>query len=100
MNEAQWTFHEELKRRGIHRNIDLFFGRKKQISTANKKEMDMENPGDGIRNQIDYIPISKRLCSAEIYPGTNCGSDFVPMVVYFKLKLKTTTKVRQKTHQT
>jgi hypothetical protein len=49
-------------------------------------------PGDRQRNQIDYILIQSRfrnaILSAKSMPGADCGSDHVPVVCTFNLKLK------------
>ena len=67
---------------------------KHMVSATNKKEMDMKNPGDGSRNQIDYILISKRfrnvLLSTKTYPGQDCYSDHFPVAAKFKLELEKT----------
>ena len=43
-----------------------------------------KGPGDGVRNQIDYITMNKRFWNAitqvKGYPGADCGSDHVPKV--------------------
>ena len=52
-----------------------------------------KSPGDGVRNQIDYITISKRFRNAitqvKGYPGADCESDHVPIVPTMKVKLRT-----------
>ena len=49
-------------------------------------------PGNRFRNQIDYFTINQRfrnsVTKVETYPGADCGSDHVPVVVDVKLKLK------------
>ncbi len=51
-----------------------------------------KSPGDGIRNQIDYITINKRFRNSiqqvKGYPGADCGSDHVLLVSLLKLNLK------------
>ena len=51
-----------------------------------------QSPGDRVRNQIDYILISKRfrnaLISTKTRPGADCESDHVPVVSRIRLKLK------------
>ena len=48
-----------------------------------------KSPGDGVRNQIDYITINKRFRNSILqvkgYPG---GSDHVPMVATLRMKLR------------
>ena len=52
-----------------------------------------KSPGDGVRNQIDYITMNKRFHNAitqvKGYPGADCGSDHVPIVATMKVKLRT-----------
>ena len=52
-----------------------------------------KSPGDGVRNQIDYITMNKRFRNAitqvKGYPGADCGSDHVPIVATMKVKLRT-----------
>ena len=51
-----------------------------------------KSPGDGVRNQIDYITINKRFCNSIIqvkgYPGADGGSDHVPIVATLRMKLR------------
>ena len=53
----------------------------------------LKSPGDGVRNQIDYIMMNKRFHNAitqvKGYPGADCGSDHVPIVATMKVKLRT-----------
>ena len=53
----------------------------------------MEEPGDGVRNQIDYITVNIRFCNATTqvkgYAGADCGSDHIPIVATMKVKLRT-----------
>ena len=50
------------------------------------------SPGDGCRNQIDYIMIKQRFRNAmhrvRTYPGTDCRSDHMLLATKMKLKLK------------
>ena len=50
------------------------------------------SPGDRYRNQIDYVTINKRfrnsITQARTYPGADCASDHVPVVVDMKMRLK------------
>ena len=52
-----------------------------------------KSPGDGVRNQIDYITMNKMFRNAitqvKGYPGADCGSDHVPIVATMKVKLRT-----------
>ena len=52
-----------------------------------------KGPGDGVRNQIDYITMNKRFRNAitqvKGYAGSDCGSDHVPIVATMKVKLTT-----------
>ena len=54
--------------------------------------MNVESPGDNIRNQIDYVMMKTRfrnsLISCKPYPGADCYSDHVPIISKFRLKLK------------
>ena len=51
-----------------------------------------KSPGDGVRNQIDYITINKRFRNSiqqvRSYPGADCGSDHVPIVATMKVKFR------------
>lgn len=57
-------------------------------------------PGDGVRNQIDYITINERYRNAIIqtktFPGADVNSDHVPVVATVKLKLKQLRKPKNK----
>ena len=59
-----------------------------------RRKWTWKSAGDGSRNQIDYVLISKRfshaLLSAKTYHGPDCYSDHVPVAAKFKLKLKKT----------
>ena len=50
------------------------------------------SPGDGVRNQIDYITLNKRFCNSILqvkgYPGADGGSDHVPIVTTLGMKLR------------
>ena len=50
------------------------------------------SPGNRYRNQIDYVTINRRfrnsIVQAKTYPGADCGSDHVPVVVDMEMKLK------------
>ena len=52
-----------------------------------------KRPGDGVRNQIDYITMHERFRNAitqvKRYSGADCGSDHVPIVVTMEVKLRT-----------
>ena len=52
-----------------------------------------KSPGDGVRNEIDYITMNKRFRNAitpvKGYPGADCGSDHVPIVATMNVKLRT-----------
>ena len=54
-------------------------------------------PGDRCRNQIDYVSINRRfrntITSTRTFPGADCGSDHVPVVVEMRIRLK---KVKRK----
>ncbi len=56
-----------------------------------------KSPGDGVRNQIDYITINKRFRNSILqvkgHPGADGGSDHVPIVATMRLKLR---KLHQK----
>uniref|UniRef100_A0A8D8XEP5 Craniofacial development protein 2 n=1 Tax=Cacopsylla melanoneura TaxID=428564 RepID=A0A8D8XEP5_9HEMI len=60
----------------------------------------MDKPGKIVRNQIDYILISKRyrnaITSVKTYPGADIQSDHVPLVATFKVKLKRITTKNKK----
>ena len=51
-----------------------------------------KSPGDGVRNQIDYILISKRwkssLQNVKTLPGADCGSDHQLLMAKMRIKLK------------
>ena len=55
-----------------------------------------KSPGDGVRNQIDYITMKRGFRNAithvKEYPGTDCGSDHVPIVATMKVTLRTLKK--------
>ena len=57
-----------------------------------------KSPGDGVRNQIDFITINKRFRNAVLQcrtkPGADLGSgyDHVPAFVKIRLKLKKVSK--------
>ena len=61
---------------------------------ATRRKWTWKSPGDGSRNQIDYILVGNRLRSpllaAKIYPGADCYSDHVSVAAKFKLELKKT----------
>ena len=51
-----------------------------------------QSPGDGVRNQIDYITMKRfrnAITQVKGYPGADCGSDHVPKVPTMKVKLRT-----------
>ena len=52
-----------------------------------------ESPGDGVRNQIDYITMNKRFRDAitqvKGYLGADCGRDHVPIAATMKVKFRT-----------
>ena len=58
-----------------------------------------KSPGDGVRNQIDYITMNKRFRNAitqvKGYPGADCGSDHVPIVATMKVKLRTLKRKKE-----
>ena len=58
-----------------------------------------KNPGDQYRNQIDYITVSTRFRNAvtqvRTYPGADCSSDHVPVVMNVFIKLKKLEKRRK-----
>ena len=51
-----------------------------------------KSPGDGVRNQIDYITINKRFRNSILqvngYPVVDNGSDHVPIVAILRMKLR------------
>ena len=57
-----------------------------------------KSPGDGSRNQIDYILIPKRfrnaLLTSKTLPSADCYSDHVPVMGTFRLKLKKRTQAK------
>ena len=59
-----------------------------------------KSPGDRIRNQIDYITISKRFRNSirqvKTYPRADCRGecDHVPVVAEMRLKLKKLKKIK------
>ena len=57
-----------------------------------RRKWTWKSPGDRQRNQIDYIMIQSRfrnaIRSAKSMPGADCGSDHVPVICTFNLKLK------------
>ena len=59
-----------------------------------------KSPGDIVRNQIDYIAISRRFRNAVIQcktkPSADCNSDHVPVTASFKVKLKKLKKEKPK----
>ena len=57
-----------------------------------------KSPGDGVRNQIDYITLNKRFCNAitqvKGHPGADCGSDHVPIDSrYYESEVEDSQKV-------
>ena len=50
------------------------------------------SPGEFTKNQIDYITINKRfrnaVTKAMTFPGADCNSDHVPVVVEMRVQLK------------
>ena len=58
------------------------------------------SPGDRVRNQIDYITINKRFRNAvnstRTFPGADCNSDHVPIVIEMAVKLKKPRKRKLK----
>ena len=54
------------------------------------------SPGDGVKNQIDYIAIKTRyrssIAQSKAYPGADCNSDHNPVICNLKLKLKAIKK--------
>ncbi|XP_072177062.1 craniofacial development protein 2-like [Diadema setosum] len=54
------------------------------------------SPGDGVRNQIDYITINRRfhswITATKTYPGADCGSDHVPVICNLRLKINRPAK--------
>ncbi|GFO16493.1 craniofacial development protein 2-like protein [Plakobranchus ocellatus] len=60
-----------------------------------RRKWTWKSPGDGSRNQIDYILTNERfrnaIKSAKTYPGADCYSDHVPVVAKLNLKLKKTS---------
>ena len=56
-----------------------------------RRKWTWKSPGDGSRNRIDYILVSKRFRNAFLTAKTNtpadCYSDHVPVAAKFKLKL-------------
>ena len=69
-----------------------------------------QSPGDGARNQIDYITINNRfrntILPVKDYPGADGGNDQVPIVATLILKLKklhtkkTANKLQVQLHST
>ena len=59
-----------------------------------RKNWTWKRTGDGSKNKIDKILISKKfknaLLSEKTDPGAHCYRDHVPVAVRFKLKLKKT----------
>ena len=57
------------------------------------------SPGNQYRNQIDYVTINQRfrnsITQAKTYPGVDCGSDHVPVVVDMNVKLKRLRRKRR-----
>ena len=51
-----------------------------------------KSPGDGVRNQIDYITINQWFRNSFLqvkgYPGSDGGSDHVPIVATLRMKLR------------
>ena len=51
-----------------------------------------KSPGNGTRNQVDYITINERFCNSvtqvKSYPGSDCGSDHNPIVATVRVKLR------------
>ena len=51
-----------------------------------------KSPGDGTRNQIDYITINERfrnsVTQVKSYPLADCGSDHNPIVATVRVKLR------------
>ena len=58
------------------------------------------SPGDLTRNQIDYITINKRfrnaVTKARTYPGADCNSDHVPVVIDMEVQLRKPKKSKMK----
>ncbi len=59
-----------------------------------------KSPGDGVRNQIDYITINRRFRNSVMqvkgFPGADCGSDHIPIVSTIRVKLR---QLKRKTNQ-
>uniref|UniRef100_A0A8D8R7S7 Craniofacial development protein 2 n=3 Tax=Cacopsylla melanoneura TaxID=428564 RepID=A0A8D8R7S7_9HEMI len=58
----------------------------------------MDKPGNIYRNQIDFIMVNKRFknscTSVKTYPGADIGSNHVPLVGVFAVRLKNVNKKR------
>ena len=58
----------------------------------NRRKWTWQQPGNGSKNQIDYILVSKRfrnaLLTAKTLPRADCYSDHIPVAAIFRLKLK------------
>ena len=59
------------------------------LSKQVAKSMMGKSPGDGVRNQIDYITANKRFRNSILqvkgYPGADGGSDHVPIVATLRM---------------
>lgn len=59
-----------------------------------------KSPGDGVRNQIDYITINERydnaITQAKTLPGAGGNSDHGPVVATIRLKLKRLRRTNNK----
>ena len=58
----------------------------------NRRRWAWRSPNGVVKNQIDYITINERfrnsITQAKTYPGADCGSDHVPVICNFRVKLK------------
>ena len=73
-----------------------------KVQATPKVFVDMEEPGDRYRNEIDYVALNKRFQIAatkiKTFPGADCGGncDHVPVVAVVKLKLKKVKRAKKR----
>ena len=69
--------HYQYEHMFLHHNIHLYT---------------WKGPGDGVRNQIDYITINNRFRNSSLqlnsYPGTDGGREHVSIVATLRMKIK------------
>ncbi|GFO39978.1 craniofacial development protein 2-like [Plakobranchus ocellatus] len=61
-----------------------------------KRQWTWKSPNDRSRNKIDYILIQKRFLykTSSSLPGADCGSDHIPVICTFQIKLNKLRKAK------